>query len=523
MRNSGIATACIIALCTGVVEAQPSIGIINNEQFDGPNEHQAAPGALPADNSIAVSANWLGVAMNGLVVFFDRTSDPPFQIPMDGMLPLDQFFNGTSGIDPRIVYDDDADRFALSLLAATSVKIAWANEGAPLPIGVAGNWTPETTPHPLFNVECLTLEPEDLYLDMPSLGLDHLAWYLSARTQQCVTPPDCNGADRLVIPHYIVPKPAPAGGPTHIIGPIYSRDFIDETTGDPVGCFRNVGPAAHAEITTPAIHYGTPPAAYFVGIAAKPPFVGPPGCFSNNLYALRLLAIENPLSDARELRAYHLAVPCFDPRDFFVPTPSGETVRAVDGYITSAVWQDDVIWATHSVVKKEIIGGSQIVEKKVVRWYKIATNGWPTSGQLPTLDDMGEIEGPSEPVPVHLFMPAISINDDGEVAIIMARGSSNENLSIQATGRFPSSPDSEMFDLTPIKDELNGSNSPGAPRSNRWGDYFTVVPDPSGDGTFWGFAMYMIDNVAHPENPTPGNLADDGFGTWIFHFILLGP
>lgn len=379
----------------------------------------------------------------------------------------------------------------------------------------------------LLDITCEAPATEDVFLDMPTLGLDDLAWYAQVPTAECPDSPifpTCDGANRLVNAFYIIPKPAPLGDATQIIGPLYSRDFIDDSTSDPLGCFLKELPGTEGiESTFAAIHQGEPPAAYFVGAAANPPFPGPPGSSPNHFYALRLLAIVDPLSGDRELVAFHLPVPLFDPRGFFVATPSGATVDALDGRIASVVWQDGALWVTHSFVKTTIVSGSQVVEKKVVRWYKIVTNGWPTSAQLPILDDWGELEGPSEPVPVHLFMPAISVNDDGEVALIMARGSSDENLSIQATGRFTTSPDGEMFDLTPIKDETNGSNSPGAPRSNRWGDYFTVVPDPSGDGTFWGFAMYMIDNVADPENPTPGNLADDGFGTWIFHFILLGP
>lgn len=235
--------------------------------------------------------------------------------------------------------------------SAGGLHVAWAKVGDPLPIGLAGNWTGDTATA-VCDVECSVTAPEDLRLDMPALGFDDLAWYVSTRTQASGNDPCHDGADRTVIPH---------------------------------------------------------------------------------------------------------------------------------------------------------------------RWYEIATNGWPTSGQDPTLAQWGDIEGPSGPVPVHVFMPALSVNEAGDVGLIMARASSMENLSIQATGRFADDPDGTMFALTTIK----GSNSPEVPDSNRWGDYFTAVPDPSGDGTFWGFAMYMIDNVADPDNPTPLNPDDDGFGTWIF--ILLGP
>jgi len=77
-------------------------------------------------------------------------------------------------------------------------------------------------------------------------------------------------------------------------------------------------------------------------------------------------------------------------------------------------------------------------------------NGWPGDGA----DDAeiaasGEIDagtmGDSE-APAHLFYPAMSVNDDHDVAIVMQQTSEEEFVSVQAWGRR------EAGDETPLKE-----------------------------------------------------------------------
>lgn len=120
----------------GLCHAQ-SIGIVNNEQFDGPTALEAVPGNKPADNSIAVSGEGVAIAMNELVVYYDR-NDVPIGGP-DDLVGLGPFFGESEAFDPRVIYDVEADRFVICSLTGTQMAIAWADEGMPLPLGDPNN------------------------------------------------------------------------------------------------------------------------------------------------------------------------------------------------------------------------------------------------------------------------------------------------------------------------------------------------------------------------------------------------
>jgi hypothetical protein len=99
----------------------------------------------------------------------------------------------------------------------------------------------------------------------------------------------------------------------------------------------------------------------------------------------------------------------------------------------------------------------------VIRWYQFKMNGWPDSANSPELFRSGEIDGGTtgsglDARPVHLIVPAVMVNDAGDVVFVMGRTSAGEEgdategrLSIQATGRVHDDADGEVFDLTRIK------------------------------------------------------------------------
>lgn len=153
-------------------------------------------------------------------------------------------------------------------------------------------------------------------------------------------------------------------------------------------------------------------------------------------------------------------------------------------------------------------------------------NGWPDSANSPQLFKSGVIEGGTvgegqEERPVHLFLPALMVNDEGDVLFVMGRsnagdGSQQEGrLSIQATGRFHDDPDGEVFDLTEIKvGSADGATKiPPLGEVLRLGDYFDAARDEDGR-TFWVFGEY-IDN-----NPTPSDPDDDFWSTYIAHLQM---
>jgi hypothetical protein len=129
-----------------------------------------------------------------------------------------------------------------------------------------------------------------------------------------------------------------------------------------------------------------------------------------------------------------------------------------------------------------------------IRWYVIQTNGWPISGQNPTLWQWGDIEHgvveviPGEEVPVHTVYPAMAVNEDGDMGFVFAITSADQKLTVDATIReYPI----YLYEPTvQAAESLKTAPMPG----DAFGDYFGVCADPV-DGSFWGIGSYVSEEI----------------------------
>ncbi len=118
-----------------------------------------------------------------------------------------------------------------------------------------------------------------------------------------------------------------------------------------------------------------------------------------------------------------------------------------------------------------------------VRWYRINPNGWPLSGNDPVLVHEGVLDlGPG----VASAFPGIAVDDGGpnaqKLVMVYARSSPMEPMSV---GRSVIDTDGTILNSGVWK------SSAAPPTVTRWGDYFTVEPDPTYPGVFWGHGMYQ--------------------------------
>lgn len=119
----------------------------------------------------------------------------------------------------------------------------------------------------------------------------------------------------------------------------------------------------------------------------------------------------------------------------------------------------------------------------IAAYYRVRLNGWPTSNS-PTLAEEGVVGNAAE----WNFCPAIGVNKKGDAAITWTRSSSSIFPSIAFAFRAAgASSFGAAQNITP------SVTLPGPPPivinntfnvDGRWGDYFSVWPDPN-DGTFW--------------------------------------
>jgi len=113
----------------------------------------------------------------------------------------------------------------------------------------------------------------------------------------------------------------------------------------------------------------------------------------------------------------------------------------------------------------------------------------------------------------HYFFPSISVNGNGDIALGYSISSETIYPSIRFTGRRAEDLLGTMtFQELQLFHGLNYSNSYDLSfEQNRWGDYSSLMVDPSDDSTFWYTNMYT------DGAPTPGN-----WRTRIFSLNLSG-
>jgi hypothetical protein len=111
----------------------------------------------------------------------------------------------------------------------------------------------------------------------------------------------------------------------------------------------------------------------------------------------------------------------------------------------------------------------------------------------------------------HYFFPSISVNVNGDIALGYSISSESMYPSIRLTGRRTDDSLGIMtFQELQLYNGLSYSNSYNPEfEQNRWGDYSSMMVDPSDDSTFWYTNMY-----------TDGNTNQGNWRTRIFSLHL---
>lgn len=167
-----------------------------------------------------------------------------------------------------------------------------------------------------------------------------------------------------------------------------------------------------------------------------------------------------------------------------------ESISIDNTQFSSSVIRNGSLWAANNVTTRDIER-----DRSIVRWYEIDLNGWPGSGQSPSLKQTGDIDlGPG----VHAFLPDIAVDSEGNAAIVFSISSSNQNIAIARAVRFADDPLGEFRQHRVIQ----ASNS--VEPSGQWGAYVGIEADPTTPGVFWSHAPYRL----------------DGWRTWVSKITL---
>ncbi len=180
------------------------------------------------------------------------------------------------------------------------------------------------------------------------------------------------------------------------------------------------------------------------------------------------------------------------PRDMPIQNATANTQELInfDGRLMNLRLHNDQLYTTHSVQNPSSSSNST---DGVVRWYQIDLDGWPNSGNSPSLVQSGEIAGASGQ---HIFYPAIFTDENENVGMILGKTSASQYASVMSTTRLATDPLGKMNKPTQIVigNSTPEEEIPANAISYRWGDYFDIGLDPEDNTTFWATGLYEIDH-----------------------------
>ncbi|MBK7405344.1 MAG: hypothetical protein IPJ41_12105 [Phycisphaerales bacterium] len=396
----------------------------------------------PPDPTLAVGPNHIVETVNMDIAFYSKNGTEQFRGRLDSS-GNPGFFEtvgaGSFTFDPKCFYDLDAQRFVVVALETYGTTQAWID------IAVSDDSDPNGVWYKYRTDARVNVGGNLYWVDYPGVGSDGQAYYVNGNLF-----PLSNGNFGGVLIRSFDKSKLLAGQPA------VWTDIRNSNSGSAQGCQ----------------HIGANPAPYFVEHWSTT--------------SLMLTAVKNPLT-APQLVTREVTVPGYSYPSGGAPN-NGGTLDVLDGRMINAMWRDGKLLTGHGV---------RISGKNQSRWYEFATNGWPNSGQNPTLVQSGNIDGGSG---VHTWYPALFSNNAGAIGLVTAAGASNQYASVQYTGRKAGDAAGTMGALTTAKIGT-------AAGSGRWGDYFDMALDPDGN-TFWICGEYY---------------QASGWGTWISSFTVSCP
>ncbi|MGI9013455.1 MAG: hypothetical protein ACR2GY_04305 [Phycisphaerales bacterium] len=390
----------------------------------------------PPDPEIAVGPNHYVQVVNDQIAFYDRAGTLLY---LDDINEPDGFFGEVGGVgfvfDPECLFDPHSQRFFVMANERDGGRSYYD-------VAVSDDDNPVGEWHK-YRIDVTNVDTD---IDSPNMAVDADVLYLSA---------DFFGPDKYQV--LMIEKAPLLSG-----GAINSREIVIIGQNE-----QSMG--------LPIIYDADAPAGYLLQSAENS---GPPGL---NFNEVRIHGIRNQLTSPTRV-TIDIPVPIYSyPNQ---PPQAGSSTRPFlfEPRFWSTMYVNGSLWAVHHV------NG----DRARVRWYEFRMNNWPDSG-TPTLRQWGELDYGGQ---VHTFFPSIAADADGNAAIIFARSSPTEFISIGAAVRRGSDPLNEFRPMFFVKESTSTSQ-----RASRWGDYSHIEPDPINPGSFVG---------THEWTDTP-----NAWRTWI--------
>ena len=385
-------------------------------------------GWYPPDADIAVGPSHIVEVVNSSFAIYTKTGTKQLEQTFQTL------FNGvavsTTLFDPKIIYDRFNDRYVMVVLEkSTSPQIS------KVLVAISDDGDPNGTWHRYRLEGTLNVGGVDCWLDYPGFGYNQDGYVISGNMFGFA-----DNAWRTTA-SIVLPSAALLSG-----GAANTTTFQDN----------QIITIQYAEMLgeTTSVLYGI-------------------GSYNNNNH--KMVAIRNITATPTMVTRLQAVAAWVDPPATAAST-SGQTVDGGDGRLYGAAWRGGQLVTSHAV---------GINSRVAVRWYDIATNGWPTSGTNPAVTQSGNIADSMRDYTYGM----VTRNGAGDIGITFSHLSATNAGSVMVAGRVPTDPAGTVGAPSTLSTSAGNNYT-----FYRWGDYFGIDADPSDDGLFWVVGMTIGTN-----------------------------
>jgi hypothetical protein len=374
----------------------------------------------------------------------------------------------TRTFDPKVVYDQYADRFVVvTLEQVTGAGNPDAGNVSKIFVAVSKTSSPASATSTDWYYHSIdaktTISGSEYWADYPGFAVDEEAVYITNNLFRFIT--DAFGGVRL----WIVAK--------GLVGGFYGGGSASVTVQDPYAS------AGIATTTQPAHVFGVG------GVPGGPPSIGTflvsySGLTGGGVEFVQVVRVDDPLGTPTFAQEYvsvgDIDATATSPLPDAPQSGTATLVEVNDRRALNAVWRSGFVWLTTTLIP----GSGADAGQTTAHWFKLSTAAVP-DGAI-TLSDQGNIGGEDVASTTYTFFPAIAVNSTGDVAIGFSASASTIYPGAYLTGRFSGDPAGTNQGSAVLRAGLDYYiRTFGGPR-NRWGDYSGACIDPS-DGSFWIF------------------------------------
>ena len=432
---------------------------------------------IPPDPQGAAGIDHLVAVTNVVVQFYQKNGTLDFE---NSLL---NFFSTAGPVtytfDPRVIYDQYADRWIVTTAEQTDTAGGSAENTARLFVAVSddgdpnGSWT-------VAQINAVRDIGGDTWADFPALAVDEEAIYITTNHFWFFSNP--SGAQYQGVRLWILEKGIGTGG------------IYDPSGALSVNVFNPYIGEANVLTAAPAHVFGTAPAGSGTII------LGYDG-LSNGTEFLQTVRVDNPLgspvfsfqqvavADIEDFSSYPLA-----PQD-----GSSELIATNNRRALKAVWRDDTLWGVATIGSAS--GATPDAGQVSAYWFKLNTAN-PSSYFTAA---HGRIGGEDIAPQTHTFFPSIAANANGVAAVGFAATASTifpGAYYMQITPEDTTGPSRILREGVDFYFRRFGGPT------NRWGDYSGMAVDPV-DDCFWVYNEYAS---------TRGTVTNGQDGRWATVF-----